>query len=226
MDMLRRQVAVEGGCGEMGYGESGGIFSAKARAGAASYQAFRKMHPGLPREELSAMWQRHKMGGAMVGGFPGQRAMFKYVREQHPHAGKEELHGLFEKERKLYAESYPGYVPKRRAATQGRVPKSLQAKFTRARKLSMLNPDCPPFVGINRGRKSDVDALLHRLERLEMKQEAAAPVAAAVAKRVLGPSAAEALEMVYPEEPNPAIEEYLGELGLGLAGGRRRRLRR
>lgn len=217
MSMLRRQVAIEGGCGEMGYGDVGGIFSSKARTGAAEYQAFRKMHPGLPREQLSAMWHQHKMGGAMVGGFPGQRAAFKAIKGMNPRSSKKGLHTLYQAARDTYSAEHPEYRPKKRSGIRRTpVPAGLRPLYKEAVALSKMNPDCPPFVGTRRDNKDGtLSQLVHRLQRMEMKHGPEV-VAEVVAQAV--PASAAAI-------PEPeALEEILSELyGSALAGGRRRR---
>jgi hypothetical protein len=91
-DMLQRQVANSGGCYD---GGEGGLFSPQARAGQHAYQVFRQQNAGLSREEMKHAWAAHKHGGALVGGrmgglragalmggFPGQRAQFAALKKQ------------------------------------------------------------------------------------------------------------------------------------------------
>ena len=65
---------------DLGGMATGGLFSAAAQAGRMEYQEFRRMHPGLPRAQLSQMWKAHKMGmmgSALVGGARKPRGMRK-----------------------------------------------------------------------------------------------------------------------------------------------------
>lgn len=184
MSMLRKQVAVDGGCGDgmPCMGGSGGLFSSRSKAGLGAYQAFRAANPGLSRAELSVAWHRHKMGGmmtagALVGGYPGQRVDFAAVNEQYPPgemyykanrtAAKKQL-------RAAYLQAHPGWAPpvrSARAQAYSRLPKAAKEAYKEARRNAAASGMCPPFVGATSA--AELHAISERLRTMAMEHQAA-----------------------------------------------------
>lgn len=211
MNLLQRQVNA-GGCSD-----NGGAFTSASRIGLSEYQNFRALHPGLSRDQLSAMWAAHKtggqLGGALLGGFPGQRAVYEQINRAHPmksvrrdykKAARDQYdmeHPNWRAERALYVR------PARRAPPRS---KQAAALYKQMRAMSLANPACAPF-GLSAAERADYTRLRAVADQLGIPRSDLDNQQAASRARRAAKAAARAASASLPLEAMDAMDAILAD---------------
>jgi len=215
--LLQKQIDASGGCGG-----TGGLFTPAAQIGLSEYQRFRAAHPGLSRADLSAMWAAYKtggslggelVGGALLGGFPGQKAVFDAINQQY--ATKSVRKDKKKAARATYDADHPGWRAER--ALYVRPAKRAPARSKRAadlykqmRALSIANPGCAPF-GLSAAERADYTRLRAVADQLGIPRSAVEiQQAAADAKRKAKAAARAEVAAISPDVMDAMLAEYLG----------------